>query len=75
VHRSKILRPMSVQGHLPEVANWTLMSARADSGRATGSAWVRVVPGVGVGITVGGQVYKCNGWKAQNGIRFKGETK
>src|SRR6516225_1588497 len=32
-------------GSPPEVAVWALMSALADSGRATGSAWVRVVPG------------------------------
>jgi len=31
-------------GSPPEVAVWALMSALADSGRATGSAWVRVVP-------------------------------
>src|SRR6516165_5514017 len=31
-------------GSPPEVAGWALMSALADSGRATGSAWVRVVP-------------------------------
>src|SRR6516165_9475559 len=29
-------------GSTPEVAVWALMSALADSGRATGSAWVRV---------------------------------
>ena len=31
-------------GSPPEVAVSALMSALADSGRATGSAWVRVVP-------------------------------